>query len=185
MSLYQSVRPEKLDHIVGQPEAVTILKNAIASKDRQHAYLFHGPSGCGKTTMARILARELGCDVRVEGSIDYEEVNASDTRGIDDTRRIVRDSAYPPISCRRRTLRRRLPPAATPSRAAAGGPGPTSVPTGKRRSRSPLLSTPPNSRAPCTAATAGLRPRRAATSAIFYGRRPSSSSSSSRCRRRT
>ena len=97
MSLYQKVRPEKLDQVVGQQEAVTILKNAIAADDRQHAYLFHGPSGCGKTTMARILARELGCDVRVEGSIDYEEINASDTRGIDDTRRIIHDSMYPPM----------------------------------------------------------------------------------------
>ena len=98
MSLYQSVRPEKLEHIVGQPEAVTILKNAIAAKDRQHAYLFHGPSGCGKTTMARVLARLLGCDVKPDGSLDYEEVNASDTRGIDDMRRIIRDSMYPPMS---------------------------------------------------------------------------------------
>ena len=98
MSLYQSVRPTSLDHVVGQEEAVVILRKAVAAADRQHAYLFHGPSGCGKTTMARILARELGCDVKPEGSVDYDEVNASDARGIDDMRRIVRDSMYPPIT---------------------------------------------------------------------------------------
>jgi len=98
MSLYQTVRPEKLDHVVGQLEAVTILRNAIAAKDRQHAYLFHGPSGCGKTTMARIFARELGCDVQADGSIDYEEINAANKRGIDDMRQIVADSKYPPMS---------------------------------------------------------------------------------------
>ena len=49
MSLYQTVRPEKLDHVVGQPEAVTILKNAIAAKDRQHA------GALGKLVAASIL----------------------------------------------------------------------------------------------------------------------------------
>ncbi len=97
MSLYQQVRPNTLDDVRGQPEAVTILRNALAAKDRPHAYLMHGPSGCGKTTLARILARGLGCEVEAGGSADYIEVNASDNRGIDDMRRLVKDSRYPPI----------------------------------------------------------------------------------------
>ena len=97
MSLYQQVRPQTLDGIRGQPEAVTILRNALKSPDRPHAFLMHGPSGCGKTTMARIVARELGCDVEVEGSADYTEQNASNNRGIDDIRNIVKDVRYPPI----------------------------------------------------------------------------------------
>ena len=100
MSLYQQVRPKTLDEIVGQEEAVVILRKALAAADRPHAYLFHGPSGCGKTTMARIVGRELGCEVKDDGvsTIDYTEVNASNTRGIDDMRQLISDSAYPPMT---------------------------------------------------------------------------------------
>ena len=97
MSLYQTVRPKSLDGIVGQPEAVTILRRALAAEDRPHTYLLHGPSGCGKTTAARIMALELGCEAEAEGSVDYNEVNASDNRGIDDMRRLIRDARFPPI----------------------------------------------------------------------------------------
>lgn len=97
MSLYQQVRPQTLDGIRGQPEAVTILRRALAAPDRPHAFLMHGPSGCGKTTLARIVARELGCDVEPNGSSDYIEVNASDNRGIDDMRALIKDARYPPI----------------------------------------------------------------------------------------
>ena len=97
MSLCQQVRPKSLDGLVGQPEAVTILGRALAAEDRPHAYLLHGPSGCGKTTAARIIALELGCDVEPDGSADYLELNASNNRGIDDARRIVKDVRFPPI----------------------------------------------------------------------------------------
>jgi len=97
MSLYQTVRPTTLDGLVGQPEAVTILRRALEAEDRPHAFLLHGPSGCGKTTAARIIALALGCDVEPDGSADYLEQNASNNRGIDDARRIVKDVRFPPI----------------------------------------------------------------------------------------
>ena len=97
MSLYQQVRPTTLAGLVGQPEAVTILGRALNDEDRPHAFLLHGPSGCGKTTAARIVALALGCDVEPDGSADYTEQNASNNRGIDDVRRIVKDVRYPPI----------------------------------------------------------------------------------------
>lgn len=98
MSLYQDVRPVTFDDIVGNKAAVAALKAALAKDARPHVFLLHGPSGCGKTTLARILARELGCDVRPDGSMSYVEVNGSNARGIDDMRRVVADSAYPPIT---------------------------------------------------------------------------------------
>ena len=98
MSLYQAVRPEKFADIVGNRAAVSILANAVAAEDdRPHAFLFHGPSGCGKTTLARILARELGCDVRPEGSANFQEFNAAEARGIDVVRSIIADSQYEPL----------------------------------------------------------------------------------------
>lgn len=98
MSLYQEARPAVFKDVVGNKEAIAVLTAALAKEKRPHAFLFHGKSGCGKTTLARIVARELGCDVDVNGSTDYVEVNASNTRGIDDVRRLVADTMYPPIT---------------------------------------------------------------------------------------
>lgn len=59
-----SLRPERLDDYVGQPEVVETLKIAIqAAKNRQEPLdhiLFHGPPGLGKTTLAHIIAVEMG-----------------------------------------------------------------------------------------------------------------------------
>ena len=97
MSLYQDVRPGTWDEVVGNAAAVGMLRGAAESEDRPHAYLLHGPSGCGKTTLARVLARSLGVEPVPEGSANYMEVNGSNNRGIEDMRRIVRDSMYEPI----------------------------------------------------------------------------------------
>ena len=98
MSLYQTTRPDDFDGVFGNKQAVQILRSAVDAEDRPHTYLLYGPSGCGKTTLARIMAKKLGCDVKPEGSADYMEVNASNTRGIDDMRRIAQDASYPPIT---------------------------------------------------------------------------------------
>jgi DNA polymerase III gamma/tau subunit len=78
---------------------VKSLKNIIKSspKDRPHSFLLTGERGTGKTTTARILAREFGCS-----PIDYEELNGSDNRGIDDVRRIIDNAQVSPMggTCR-------------------------------------------------------------------------------------
>jgi len=47
--------------IIGQPLAVRLLRQAVATGKVAHAYLFVGPDGVGKRTVAVELARALNC----------------------------------------------------------------------------------------------------------------------------
>src|SRR5213596_1423691 len=63
-----ALRPSRLDEFVGQAKVKESLQIAIdATKQRKepldHA-LFFGPPGLGKTTLALLMARELGVNVR-------------------------------------------------------------------------------------------------------------------------
>lgn len=86
--LYRLYRPRKLADVVGQPAAVKQLTELLAKKRIPHAVLLHGPSGTGKTTLARILRDELGVGA---DDFDYVELNAAQTRGIDDIRAVQRE----------------------------------------------------------------------------------------------
>lgn len=48
--------------VVGQEEAVRVLRGAVASGHVAHAYLFYGPPGTGKSFVAQLFARALNCD---------------------------------------------------------------------------------------------------------------------------
>jgi Holliday junction DNA helicase RuvB len=64
-----SLRPERLEDYVGQPEVIETLRIAIqAARNRQEPLdhiLFHGPPGLGKTTLAHIIAGEMGSRLTV------------------------------------------------------------------------------------------------------------------------
>jgi len=98
MSLYQKYRPQTLDQVRGNEEVVLVLTNLLKKKKEfPHTVLFHGETGCGKTTLARIIAKELGCKER-----DLAEINSADFRGIDTVRDIIKNSQYLPIEGEKR-----------------------------------------------------------------------------------
>lgn len=83
VAFYRKYRPQSFEKVLGQDHIVKSLKSAIESKNHVHAYLFAGSRGTGKTSIARILARELGCS-----SNDLYEIDAASNRGIDDIREL-------------------------------------------------------------------------------------------------
>ncbi|MDB5260428.1 MAG: polymerase subunit gamma and tau, polymerase subunit gamma/tau protein [Candidatus Nomurabacteria bacterium] len=83
LALYRKYRPQKFDDVVGQVNAIELLTSAIKQKKISHAYLFSGGRGTGKTTVARIVAREIGCD-----PMDIIEIDAASNRGIDEIREL-------------------------------------------------------------------------------------------------
>ena len=81
-ALYRTYRPEKLADVVGQEEAVSLIQGQLDNNEITHAYLFSGPRGVGKTTLARIIAKELGCDP----VFDVAEIDAASHNKVDDIR---------------------------------------------------------------------------------------------------
>ena len=63
-----SLRPRSLDEYVGQDKIKENLKIAIAAarkrKDVLDHLLFHGPPGLGKTSLAHIISREMGVNIK-------------------------------------------------------------------------------------------------------------------------
>ena len=92
-------RPRTLDEFFGNASLKSGLLSKLNSKDRPSCYMFSGDAGCGKTTLARITARELGCDSAAKGlQIDYREYDIGDARGIDDARKIKENLLYAPAN---------------------------------------------------------------------------------------
>ncbi len=62
-----SLRPQKLEEFVGQPQLVENLKVAIQAAQQRKEPLEHlllsGPQGLGKTTLAYIISREMGTKI--------------------------------------------------------------------------------------------------------------------------
>ena len=97
MSLYHKYRPQSLDEVIGNENAVEAVRAELNKDNPSHSYLFHGPTGCGKTTLARITANNLGATGR-----DFQEVDTADFRGIETIREMRRNSMFQPVegSCR-------------------------------------------------------------------------------------
>ena len=80
---YRKYRPKEFDEVAGQVHVVQSLKNAVTQNKIAHAYLFSGPRGIGKTTLARILAKSIGCNPE-----DTIEIDGASQRGIDEAREL-------------------------------------------------------------------------------------------------
>ena len=116
--LYGKWRPRGFDEVVGQDHIITTLRNALATSQVAHAYLFSGPRGTGKTTTARILARAVNCEalqagepcnvcraceaIRRGNALDLIEMDAASNRGIDDVREIRDKIAFAPSDLRKK-----------------------------------------------------------------------------------
>ena len=99
-ALYRVYRPRSFDDMVGQKIITQTLKNAIATQQTGHAYLFSGPRGTGKTSAAKIFAREVnGIAPETDDSQipDILEIDAASNNGVDEIRNIRDGANYAPI----------------------------------------------------------------------------------------
>jgi replication factor C small subunit len=85
----EKYRPKKLDDVAGQSKIIERLKAYAKTKNVPHL-IFAGPAGTGKTTSAIALSREVFGDTWKQ---NFNELNASDERGINTIRGKIKDFA--------------------------------------------------------------------------------------------
>lgn len=89
-ALHTKYRPLSFDEVLGQHAVVRALDKIIAKRTSQ-AFLLTGPSGVGKTTIARLIAKEMGC-----GS-NRMDIDAATTSGADAMRNLAELLRYKPF----------------------------------------------------------------------------------------
>ena len=115
-ALYRVWRPQTFAQVVGQEAITQTLKNAVATGQTSHAYLFTGPRGTGKTSVAKILAKALNCLNVQDGEPDNTcvicqainngsqpdviEIDAASNNGVDEIRDIRDKAKYAPTEAR-------------------------------------------------------------------------------------
>ena len=75
--LVEKYRPTNIDNYVGNKSIKDTIKSYITQNDIQNL-LFYGPAGTGKTTLAKLITKNIDCDLLY--------INASDERGIETIR---------------------------------------------------------------------------------------------------
>ena len=85
----EKYRPKEFSEIKGQDNIVKRVESFIKEGNMPHM-LFAGPPGVGKTTLSLIIANKLFSG---NWRQNFLELNASDERGIDVIRNIVKDFA--------------------------------------------------------------------------------------------
>ena len=111
-ALYRVWRPQKFSEVIGQTAITQTLRNAVATKQVSHAYLFTGPRGTGKTSCSKILAKAVNCQnpqagepcnqcpicqAINDGSLsDVLEIDAASNNGVEQIRDIREKVKYAP-----------------------------------------------------------------------------------------
>ncbi|MDX1612165.1 MAG: replication factor C small subunit [Candidatus Thermoplasmatota archaeon] len=85
----EKFRPASLDDVLGQDHVVSRLKGYVKAGQFPHL-LFAGPAGTGKTTCAIAAAKEVYGE---DWQQNFQELNASDERGINTVRTKIKDFA--------------------------------------------------------------------------------------------
>ena len=110
-TIYRKYRPQTFSDVIGQEHITKTIENEIKLDKTAHAYLFSGPRGVGKTTTARLLAKALNCEERIDKdsepcekcnscveitkgrNIDVIEIDAASHTGVDNVRENIIDNA--------------------------------------------------------------------------------------------
>lgn len=111
VSLAVKYRPRRLQDLIGQDHIAAQIKGMFSSGKMPAAIMLSGGTGLGKTTTARMIARMVNCrnfnvetmevcgecpSCKMDEHPDVLELNAADSRGIDDVRSLIQQARNMP-----------------------------------------------------------------------------------------
>lgn len=117
LSLDLALRPKNFDEYIGQDKVKTNLKILIEAAQKRgdplEHVLFYGPAGLGKTTLAHLIAKEMGAQIKITSGPAIEKVgdlasiltnlSAGDILFIDEAHRLnklIEEVLYPAMENR-------------------------------------------------------------------------------------
>ena len=114
--LARKSRPQDFNQVIGQMPVVKTLQNSLVRDRVAHAILFSGVRGVGKTTLARIMAKAINCEQRMDAnpcntcpscveitagsSLDLYEIDGASNRGIQEIRELKEKIRFLPTSAK-------------------------------------------------------------------------------------